>query len=102
MRIEREIFKEFPKWFNENIWKNVRIEQPISMNPWEDDYYIFDFNLFNNQYKVRIMLSFDRFYECYKRCYENKERTFWLMSEIINNEFWTELRRYADQQLRGK
>ena len=103
MNLIRQAFNEFPEWFTKNKWKNVRIEHPFMTNPdWENDFLIFDFSLFNNIYRVRIMLSLERFDRCYRRCYEDKEKTFWLMSEKITNEFWTELQRYVDQQLRGR
>lgn len=100
----KEAFNEFPEWFNKNIFKNVRIEHPFSVDPlWEDDRYIFDFNLFNNNYKVRIMLSYDRFSSYYrKKCYENKEITFHEVADSILNEFWLELRSYVKRELRGR
>lgn len=100
----KEAFDEFPEWFNKNIFKNVRIERPFSIDPlWENDRYIFDFNLFNNNYKVRVILSYDRFSSYYrKRCYENKEITFHEVADSILNEFWMELHSYVKRELREK
>lgn len=98
----RAAFKEFPEWFNKNIFKNVRIAHPFFIDPlWEEDRYIFDFNLFNNNYKVRIMLGYDRFLSYYKKCYENKEMTFHEVADSILSEFWSELHGYVKRELRG-
>ena len=100
----KEAFDEFPEWFNKNIFKNVHIEHPFSVDQLqENDCYIFDFNLFNNNYKVRVMLSYDKFSSYYrKRCYEIKEITFHEVADSILDEFWMELRSYVKRELRGK
>ena len=86
----REAFKEFPEWFINNKWSKVHFTLESDWFDPTDANLMFYAKLFDNKYNIKIMLSFNRFFEQYKRCDGNKADTYFYVVHSIQQEFLSE------------
>ena len=90
IREAREAYREFPNWFINNKWSKVHFTLETDWDSLVENL-MFYAKLFNNKYNIKIMLSFDRFFEQYKKCDGNKADTYFYIAHSIQQEFLSEI-----------
>lgn len=95
-----EAYNQFPKWFT-RIYKNVRYVQSIDFSHIIADPFIFSFNF--DELKMRVILDFDRFENIYHHEGKNRvEDTYLILSDKIYNQFFTEIQKEFQKQIKGE
>lgn len=100
MRELIEAYNHFPEWFTKT-YKNVRYTQIVDFNHIMTDPFIFSFNF--AELKMRVKLNFDRFEDIYY--HEGKYRiedTYLILSDKIYNQFFTEVQKEFNKQIKGE
>lgn len=100
MRELIEAYNQFPGWFTK-IYKNVRYAQTIDFSNIMSDPFIFSFKF--NESNMRVKLDFDRFENIYY--HEGKHRiedTYLILADKIYNQFFTEVQRDFQKQIKGE
>lgn len=100
MRELIEAYNQFPKWFIKT-YKNVKYVQTIDFNHIMADPFMFGFKF--NELQMRVKLDFDRFEDIYY--HEGKhsiENTYLILSDKIYNQFFTEVQKEFQKQIKGE
>ena len=100
MRELIEAYNQFPEWFIKT-YKNVRYVQTIDFSHVMADSFIFSFNF--DELKMRVKLDFDRFEDIYYHEGKYKiEDTYLILSDKIYNQFFTEVQKEFQKQIKGE
>ena len=100
MRELIEAYNKFPEWFTKT-YKNVMYAQTINFSHIIADPFIFNFKF--NELKISVMFDFDRFEDIY--LHEGNRRiedTYLILSDKIYNQFFTEVQKEFQKQIKGK
>lgn len=95
-----EAYNQFPEWFT-RTYKNVKYVQTIDFSHIMADPFIFSFNF--DKLKMRVKLDFDRFKDIYYHEGNYKfEDTYFILSDKIYNQFFTEVQKEFQKQIKGE